>query len=210
MPDNLQEQRQEFAAAFKLANEQLTAAAKTVSEKSWTVTLFAWRYGGVLNAIHGVPAGTGIEGSIPARLMKGYCEELGFSTRPAAGGGFGGGSRISEFRRLAARIEEEELLREVYEEYGSLNRVCRDYVRGLSAADAQARQDAENKRRAARPTGYSRFVPPQDWTSYLVQNGLTRSEVSACLCVTLESVGPEQSMKIWDRAGRPDRYVQEA
>ena len=208
--DRLQEQRQEFAAVFKMANEQLITAARTVSEKSWTMTLFAWRYGGVLNEIHGKPAGTGIKGSIRGDLMKTYCEELGFSTQRDARGNLGGASRVAEFRRLAARIDSEGRLREVYEEYGNLNGITRGFLRGATPEERRAAREAEERARQPRPHGYSRFVPPQDWSSYLVQNGLSREEIGACLCVVLESIGPEESMKIWDRAGRPNRSVSPA
>jgi hypothetical protein len=210
-----QHQRQEYAAAFRMASEQLATASRMVSEKNWTVTLFAWRYGGVLNEIHGKPAGTGLhgEGSIPASVMETYCEELGFSTQRDAYGNLGGGSRVAEFRRLAARIGDEDRLREVFEEYGSLKSVTRGFLRGTAAEETQQGQMlADRTRRSAdrgtgsrRSPGYGRFVPPQDWTSYLLQRGLSRGEISACLCLVLDSVGPEQSLKIWDHAGRPDR-----
>jgi hypothetical protein len=54
--------------------------------------------------------------------------------------------------------------------------------------------------------GYSRFVPPQSWVSYLVEQGLSLSEISACLCLSLDEMGPEKSLKIWEDAGRPVRY----
>ena len=35
---------------------------------------------------------------------------------------------------------------------------------------------------------------------------MSRGEISAALCLTLDAIGPEESFKIWDRSNRPSRY----
>jgi hypothetical protein len=197
-------QRQEFAAAFKQASEQLKAAEDTARTKSLETALWGWRWGRAVNEIHGAPTGT--QGPrLSHEQILAYAGELGFTTASGAG-------RIGQLRRVAARVATEERLRELLAEYGNIWWISQSLGSGKSG---QELRDEQNKRNAvnnpkysgAKPaTGYSKFVPPQSWVSYLVQQGLTRGEISAALCLSLEEIGPEESFKLWDRANRPDRY----
>jgi hypothetical protein len=109
-------------------------------------------------------------------------------------------------------VATEEHLRELLAEYGNIWWISQSFTSGKSGQEIRDEQNGRNavsnpKHSAARPvTGYSKFVPPQHWVSYLIQQGLTRGEISAALCISLEALGPEESFKLWDRANRPDRY----
>lgn len=242
MQPELVAQRREFAAAYKQASEQLKAAQGTVRTKSLETALWGWRWGRVVNEIHGKPPGQGGRNSAKGGVQQpgtltheqsmAYCQELGVSTKILVNGQASGTSTIVKLRKVANRVATEEHLRELIGEYGNIWRVVeslRDSNSGLSAqlrdrANDQAYRKAHNgsARReigynprlgesTRRPApGYSKFVPPQSWVSYLVQQGLTRGEISAALCVSLEALGPEESFKLWDRANRPDRYSENA
>ena len=48
---------------------------------------------------------------------------------------------------------------------------------------------------------------PESWTRYVAEQGLSEGEIAAALTLALEEVGPEQSYKLWDQAGRPGSAV---
>jgi hypothetical protein len=209
-------QRREFAAAFKQASEQLEAAQGIVRTKSLETALWGWRWGRVINKMHGAPLGGGGDPRSSAALSReqvlAYAGELGLPTALGKDGKPLAAERIGQLRRVAARVATEEHLGELLAEYGNIWWVGQSLTSGKSGQEIRDEQNKRNaasnaKATAARPiTGYSKFVPPQDWVSYLVQQGLTRGEISAALCVSLDALGPEESFKLWDRANRPDRY----
>lgn len=209
----LNEQREDYATAFKQANEQLKVAQGTVQNKTLETALWGWRWGRVVNEIHGNPTGKGRgPGILTHEQTLAYCQELGLSMTIMTNGQVSGHITISTLRRVANRVTTEKHLRELVAQYGSLWRVAdslRDSNAGVSAQELRDRSNERSRRRkASQPLGpgYGRFVPPQSWVSYLVQQGLSRGEVSAALCLVLEAVGAEESLRIWERARRPDRY----
>lgn len=213
--EQLVARREDYAAAYKQADEQLKAAQGTVQTKSLETALWAWRWARVVNEIHGAPTGE-IGRFVPTALsheqILAYAIELGFTTDLDKKGALKAGPRISQLRRVAARVATEERLRELLAEYGNIWWISQSLSSGKSGQEIRDEQNKRNavsnpKHSGAKPaSGYSKFVPPQDWVSYLVQQGLTRGEISAALCISLEALGPEESFKLWDRANRPDRH----
>lgn len=214
--DDLTAQRLEFAAAFRSANRQLETAQGAVRIKTLETALWGWRWARVVNEVHGAPPGPGAPkrpGMLTNEQALAYCHELGLSTKIRANGCPSGGTTIGNLRNLAVRISTEDRLRELVAEYGSIYRIVdslRESNVGLSGQELRYKHSRSSARQVRNlpKAGYSRFVPPQDWTSYLIQQGLTRGEISAALCISLEALGPEESFKLWDRANRPDRYTE--
>ena len=213
----LVERRVTFAAAYKQASEQLDKATEqmniargVVQNKTLETALWGWRWARTVNELHGVATvGGGLSrpGSLTNEQGLAYCEELGLSTVRNARGRAGGTSTINKLRRVASRVSSEEHLRELLSEYGSIWRFEDSLRESNARASAQELRELDRqKSRRPAAAGYSRFVPPQSWISYLVQQGLLRSEISAALCLCLDALGPEEAYKIWDRAGRPRRY----
>jgi|ERR1700733_3044157 len=241
MVEEMTARRKDFAAAFKQANEQLKAAQGTIQTKTLETALWGWRWGCIVNEIHGDPSGRGGPNSVKGGIQKpgsltheqsvAYCQELGLSTKILSNGQASGASTIAKLRKVANRVATEGHLRELVAERGNIWLIVeslRDSNAGLSAQELRDRNNDRAYRKthngstkrevgynprlgrsALRPAaGYSKFVPPQQWVSYLIQQGMTRGEISAALCISLDALGPEESFKLWDRANRPDRYAE--
>jgi hypothetical protein len=203
----LENARREAAESYRQATTSLaaagmalTAARGQINIQTLATNLAAWHWGRAVNALHGEPAGPGPTASSLNRAVTiAYCKELGISTEQGANGVPTGASMIGTFRRLAARIATEEHLRELTAECGTYQRISESLTSGKPGAEvkkARAEQDSHSR-------AYGRYAPPQGWSSYLVQQGLDRKQVSAAMRVSLEAIGPEESFKLWDRAGRP-------
>lgn len=204
-----EDDRLDFAAAYKAAAEQLRIAQGTVKTKTLETALWGWRWGCVVNDIHGGPAATGgpVRGAISSDQMLAYCAEMGFSRTLSSNGHPSGATKVNALRRVAARITSEDHLRELVATVGSIWRIAQEL--GGEDHDRNQRHNRESSRRQnARKTAtsHSKFSPPQSWSSYLIEQNMSRGEISAAMCVALEAIGPEETFKLWDRAGRPTRY----
>ena len=155
----LEGQRKEFAAAFKQAHEQLKIAQGVVKNKTLETALWGWRWGRVVNDLHGSPSGGNRHSpsSLTHEQILAYCQELGLSTKIRASGAVSGTGTISKLRKIASRVATEDHLRELVAEHGSLTGIV-EILRGTEAGKTARETDRERERsrRGARPaTGYS-------------------------------------------------------
>lgn len=203
----LEQARREAAEAYRdastglaLAQHDMDVARGNLNIQTLATNLAGWHWGKAVNALHGGPPGRG-GGTKPGALNRAtliaYSQELGLSTYVDPLGNVSGGVTISMFRRMAAMIRDEEHLRELTAEFGSYGRIIEHLSTGRNADEIRSGAKASVAR------SYGRYAPPQEWSSYLVQRGLDRKEISAAMRVSLEALGPEESFKLWDHAGRP-------
>lgn len=211
--DLLAEQRMDYAAAFVSARTQLRVAQGVVTTKTLEVALWAWRWGRAVNDIHGVPTGrgNGRQGALTPEQMLAYCIELGLPTklrkeddgrqpyRPT------GGSTVNEYRYLAVKVSTEDHLRELVADIGHVDRIIKNFHETEKTPEARDKINRSARARR-RPTSHSKYAPPQDWHAHMRGQGYTRGQIGAIIAVTLYSVGPERSIKLWESADSPGAY----
>lgn len=182
---------QKASTGLIAAETDLQAARGRYRISTLEVNFAAWRWGRAVNELHGPSA-------LPDDIMTAYCRELGLSEFKNARGQATGAAGVGTMRRLAARVTGEDHLRELTDAYGNYHYIAESFATGETAEELKARKNSN------RPSsGYGRYTPPQEWSGYLVQQGLSRREIAGAMRVSLEAVGAEESFKLWDRAGRP-------